>query len=277
MRTRCCAGSTSTTSAASAPSALTLPDRKRLEVARALATEPKLLLLDEVMAGLRPTETDRMVAILRELNRETGLTILLIEHVMRAVMALPRTSWCCTTARRSREGTPERGRARPGGDRNPISARRTLLMLTRRGPRRLLRRRPGARRRLARDRGGRDRRHRRRQRRRQDLADPHHRRHACGRRAAASFTAAPTSPAGRATRSAISASARWRKAGRCSRRCRSPKISTMGAMLPRARAARARNLEQRLCAVSRAGRAAQRRPPARCRAASSRCSRSAAA
>src|SRR5262245_34052620 len=44
---------------------LTLPDRKRLEVARALATHPKLLLLDEVMAGLRPTETDRMVAILR--------------------------------------------------------------------------------------------------------------------------------------------------------------------------------------------------------------------
>ena len=71
-----------------AASALTLPDRKRLEVARALATRPKLLLLDETMAGLRPTETDRMVAILRELNRDTGLTILLIEHVMRAVMAL---------------------------------------------------------------------------------------------------------------------------------------------------------------------------------------------
>jgi len=69
-------------------STLTLPDRKRLEVARALATEPKLLLLDEVMAGLRPTETDRMVATLREINRESGLTILLIEHVMRAVMAL---------------------------------------------------------------------------------------------------------------------------------------------------------------------------------------------
>ena len=68
--------------------ALTLPDRKRLEVARALATDPKLLLLDEVMAGLRPAETDRMVAILTRLNRETGLTILLIEHVMRAVMAL---------------------------------------------------------------------------------------------------------------------------------------------------------------------------------------------
>ena len=71
-------------------SSLTLPDRKRLEVARALATEPRLLLLDEVMAGLRPTETDRMVAVFRELNRETGLTILLIEHVMRAVMALSR-------------------------------------------------------------------------------------------------------------------------------------------------------------------------------------------
>jgi branched-chain amino acid transport system ATP-binding protein len=69
-------------------SALTLPDRKRLEVARALATDPKLLLLDEVMAGLRPVETDRMVTILTRLNRETGLTILLIEHVMRAVMAL---------------------------------------------------------------------------------------------------------------------------------------------------------------------------------------------
>jgi len=69
-------------------SSLTLPDRKRLEVGRALATDPKLLLLDEVMAGLRPTETDRMVAILKELNRDTGVTILVIEHVMRAVMAI---------------------------------------------------------------------------------------------------------------------------------------------------------------------------------------------
>jgi len=69
-------------------SSLTLPDRKRLEVARALATRPKLLLLDEVMAGLRPTECDLMVEVFRELNRADGLTILLIEHVMRAVMAL---------------------------------------------------------------------------------------------------------------------------------------------------------------------------------------------
>jgi len=69
-------------------SSLTLPDRKRLEVARALATRPRLLLLDEVMAGLRPTECDRMVEVFRDLNRADGLTILLIEHVMRAVMAL---------------------------------------------------------------------------------------------------------------------------------------------------------------------------------------------
>jgi branched-chain amino acid transport system ATP-binding protein len=71
-------------------SALTLPDRKRLEVARALATRPRLLLLDEVMAGLRPTECDQMVEVFRSLNRAEGLTILLIEHVMRAVMALAR-------------------------------------------------------------------------------------------------------------------------------------------------------------------------------------------
>ena len=67
---------------------LTLPERKRLEVARALATGPRLLLLDEVMAGLRPTEVDLMVQVLRDLNSGRGITILLIEHVMRAVMAL---------------------------------------------------------------------------------------------------------------------------------------------------------------------------------------------
>jgi branched-chain amino acid transport system ATP-binding protein len=71
-----------------AASALTLPERKRLEVARALATGPRILLLDEVMAGLRPTEMDAMVALFQELNAATGLTILLIEHVMRAVMTL---------------------------------------------------------------------------------------------------------------------------------------------------------------------------------------------
>jgi branched-chain amino acid transport system ATP-binding protein len=86
--------------------ALTLPDRKRLEVARALATEPKLLLLDEVMAGLRPTETDLMVEILRKLNRE-GLTILLIEHVMRAVMSVATRVLVLHHGAAIAEGTPQ--------------------------------------------------------------------------------------------------------------------------------------------------------------------------
>ncbi len=87
---------------------LTLPDRKRLEVARALATAPKLLLLDEVMAGLRPTETDRMVAMLKRLRAETGLTILLIEHVMRAVMALSDRVIVLHHGEKISQGTPER-------------------------------------------------------------------------------------------------------------------------------------------------------------------------
>jgi len=66
---------------------LTIADRKRLEIAKALATRPKLLLLDEVMAGLRPTEVDEMVAIIKRL-REGGITIFVIEHIMRAIMAL---------------------------------------------------------------------------------------------------------------------------------------------------------------------------------------------
>jgi branched-chain amino acid transport system ATP-binding protein len=85
---------------------LTLPDRKRLEVARALATRPKLLLLDEVMAGLRPTETDRIVGILRTLNRDENVTILMIEHVMRAVMALATKVHVLHHGATIAEGTP---------------------------------------------------------------------------------------------------------------------------------------------------------------------------
>ena len=88
-------------------SSLTLPDRKRLEVARALATRPKLLLLDEVMAGLRPTECDQMIAVFRELNRADGTTILLIEHVMRAVMALARHICVLHHGEVIARGTPE--------------------------------------------------------------------------------------------------------------------------------------------------------------------------
>ena len=154
---------------------LTLPDRKRLEVARALATAPKLLLLDEVMAGLRPTETDRMVAILRELNAQGP------HHPADRARDARRDG-----AREPRAGAAsrrgDRARARPrrwcASRRwsNPISARRRSDAL-RREHRCVLRRRAGARRRFARGGGGRDRRHRRRERRGQDLADPHHRRH----------------------------------------------------------------------------------------------------
>ena len=90
-----------------AASSLTLPERKRLEVARALATQPRILLLDEVMAGLRPTETDQMVKLFRDLNAKTGLTILLIEHVMRAVMALSNHIVVLHHGQVISEGTPE--------------------------------------------------------------------------------------------------------------------------------------------------------------------------
>jgi len=79
---------------------------ERLEVARALATRPTLLLLDEVLAGLRPTEVDRMVEVLRDLNRREGLTILMIEHVMRAVMALSDRVVVLDHGEKIADGTP---------------------------------------------------------------------------------------------------------------------------------------------------------------------------
>lgn len=69
-------------------SELTLPELKRMEVARALATEPELLLLDEVIAGLNPTEVDKFVALIRRIHEQEKLTIVIIEHVMRALMNL---------------------------------------------------------------------------------------------------------------------------------------------------------------------------------------------
>jgi len=85
---------------------LTLPERKRLEVARALACKPRLLLLDEVMAGLRPNETDELVATFRALNKDRGVTILLIEHVMRAVMALSDVVYVLNYGKMIAHGTP---------------------------------------------------------------------------------------------------------------------------------------------------------------------------
>jgi branched-chain amino acid transport system ATP-binding protein len=66
---------------------LTLPDRKRLEMARGLATRPELLLLDEVMSGLNPTEIEAIIGLIRRIHAQ-GVALLIIEHVMRAIMAL---------------------------------------------------------------------------------------------------------------------------------------------------------------------------------------------
>lgn len=69
-------------------SGLPIASRKRLEIARALATDPKLMLLDEAMAGLRPAEADEVIAMVRKMSEERGIGILLVEHVMKVVMSL---------------------------------------------------------------------------------------------------------------------------------------------------------------------------------------------
>jgi branched-chain amino acid transport system ATP-binding protein len=85
---------------------LTIADRKRLEIARALATQPQILLLDEVMAGLRPAEVDEMVAVIKGL-RDQGITIFVIEHIMRAVMALSDRIVVIHFGKKISEGSPE--------------------------------------------------------------------------------------------------------------------------------------------------------------------------
>jgi branched-chain amino acid transport system ATP-binding protein len=91
--------------ASSSAASLTLPDRKMLELARAVSARPKLLLLDEVMAGLRPSEGEQVVAAVKELNA-SGLTVLLIEHVMRVVMALAQRVVVLHHGEKIAEGTP---------------------------------------------------------------------------------------------------------------------------------------------------------------------------
>ena len=85
--------------------ALTVPDRKRLEVAKALAMDPELLLLDEVMAGLNLTEIDEAMALIQEVNRQ-GVTVLAIEHVMKAIMGISQRLIVMDHGQQIAAGTP---------------------------------------------------------------------------------------------------------------------------------------------------------------------------
>ncbi|HYB21098.1 MAG TPA: ABC transporter ATP-binding protein [Thermodesulfobacteriota bacterium] len=85
---------------------LTVQDRKRLELARSLATQPSMLLLDEVMAGLTPREIDQSLDLLRKL-RDEGLTILIIEHVMRAIMNISDRIVVLDYGKKIAEGSPQ--------------------------------------------------------------------------------------------------------------------------------------------------------------------------
>lgn len=85
---------------------LTVAGRKRLELARALATGPQLLLLDEVLAGLNPQEITEMIPVIRHI-RDSGVTVLMIEHVMQAVMNLAESVYVLSNGQLIAQGTPQ--------------------------------------------------------------------------------------------------------------------------------------------------------------------------
>jgi len=85
---------------------LTIAGKKRLEVARALAASPKLLLLDEVLAGLNPTEVDQMIELVRSI-RDRGIAVFMIEHLMQAVMSLSDRIVVLNFGQKLAEGRPE--------------------------------------------------------------------------------------------------------------------------------------------------------------------------
>ena len=81
-------------------------DQRRLEIARALASQPKLLLLDEPTAGMNPLETADLTSFIRQIRDELGITILLIEHDMRVVMGISEQITVLDYGRKIAEGTP---------------------------------------------------------------------------------------------------------------------------------------------------------------------------
>ena len=109
---------------------LTLVGRKQLEIARALATRPKVLLLDEAISGLNPAETETVMALIREV-RSRGVTIFMIEHIMKAVMGLSDRILVLSFGQLIAQGTPDENIEGSGGDRglpgNRASSRRGRL------------------------------------------------------------------------------------------------------------------------------------------------------
>jgi len=91
---------------------LTVAGRKRLELARALATRPRLLLLDEVLAGLNPQEIGEMIPVVRGIA-QSGVTVLMIEHVMQAVMNLAEHVWVLAQGQLIAQGSPAEVTADP--------------------------------------------------------------------------------------------------------------------------------------------------------------------
>jgi branched-chain amino acid transport system ATP-binding protein len=95
------------------PSALTLAGRKRLELARALSTGPRVLLLDEVVAGVNPTEAMAFAALIRRVRDDRGVSVIMTEHVMPAVMSLSDRVMVLDHGKRIAEGTPQEVVANP--------------------------------------------------------------------------------------------------------------------------------------------------------------------
>ena len=110
----CCARWRSPTRRRKLPRDLTQVEMRKLELARAMAAEPKLLIADEAMAGLSQSEVDDIVALLIRLN-ERGITIILIEHIMRAVMSFSQRLVVLVSGKKIADGKPDDGHPRPRG------------------------------------------------------------------------------------------------------------------------------------------------------------------